>query len=90
MTIHSTVKALDAALAHIQTEWMARTDADDYNLPQRFRQLVEFIRSSPGLDVVGSGVLEFEQDHAPVAVRQVSSRHQDILRFIKRRSVLTT
>jgi hypothetical protein len=79
-------KALNAGLARIQTEWMVRADADDYNLPQRFRRLAEFIRSNPGLDLVGSAILELEQDGTPVAVRDVPWRHEDILRFIKRRS----
>ena len=78
--------ALNAGLAHIQTAWIVRADADDYNLPQRFARLAELIRSDPELDLVGSAVLELERDGTPVAVREMPLQHDDILRFIRRRN----
>ncbi|GMQ89024.1 MAG: lipooligosaccharide biosynthesis galactosyltransferase LsgF [Gammaproteobacteria bacterium] len=78
--------ALNAGLAQIQTAWIVRADADDYNLPQRFRRLAELIRSDPELDLAGSAILELEQDGTPVALREMPLQHDDILRFMKRRN----
>jgi len=78
--------ALNAGLAHIQTEWVVRADADDYNLPQRFSRMAQLIRSDPKLDLAGSAVLELERDGIPVALREMPSQHDDILRFMKRRN----
>jgi glycosyltransferase involved in cell wall biosynthesis len=78
--------ALNAGLAHIRTAWIVRADADDYNLPQRFRRLAELIRSEPALDLVGSAVLELERDGTPVSLREMPSQHDDILSLITRRN----
>jgi glycosyltransferase involved in cell wall biosynthesis len=82
----SLATALNAGLVHIRTAWIVRADADDYNLPQRFRRLAELIRSNPELDLAGSAVLELERDGSPVAIREMPSQHDDILRFIRRRN----
>lgn len=82
----SLATALNAGLAHIRTAWIVRADADDYNMPQRFRRLAELIRLNPELDLTGSAVLELERDGSPVAIRQMPSQHDDILRFIRRRN----
>ena len=71
---------------HIRTTWIVRADADDYNLPQRFRRLAELVRSTPDIDLVGSAVLEIEADGTPVALREMPAQHADILRFITRRN----
>jgi glycosyltransferase involved in cell wall biosynthesis len=78
--------ALNTGLAHIRTAWIVRADADDYNLPERFTRLAEVIRSDPELDLVGSAVLELERDGRPVAIREMPTQHDDILRFIRRRN----
>jgi glycosyltransferase involved in cell wall biosynthesis len=78
--------ALNAGLTHIQTAWIVRADADDYNLPQRFTRLAELIQSEPKLDLAGSAVLELDRDGTPVAIREVPTQHDDILRFMKRRN----
>ena len=78
--------ALNTGLKHIRTEWIVRADADDYNLPQRFRRLAELVRSNPELDLAGSAVLELEMDGTPVAVRDMPLQHDEILRFMKRRN----
>jgi glycosyltransferase involved in cell wall biosynthesis len=78
--------ALNAGLARVRTEWVVRADADDYNLPQRFSRMAELIRSDPELDLAGSAILELERDGMPVALREMPSQHDDILRFMKRRN----
>jgi GT2 family glycosyltransferase len=49
--------ALDAGLAASSHEIVARMDADDVSLPERFERQVAVIEA--GADIVGSGLLEF-------------------------------
>jgi glycosyltransferase involved in cell wall biosynthesis len=52
--------ALDAGLAACRHDVVARMDADDISLPHRFAVQLPIIES--GVDVVGSGLLEFGDD----------------------------
>lgn len=75
-------KALNTGLAHIDTEWVVRADADDYNLPQRFRQISELLNTQTELDLVGSAILEVEKSGTPVSCRIMPSHHEDICRLL--------
>jgi glycosyltransferase involved in cell wall biosynthesis len=57
-------RALDAGLAACRYDVVARQDADDISLPERFATLVPLVES--GDDLVGSGLLEFDTDEADV------------------------
>jgi glycosyltransferase involved in cell wall biosynthesis len=54
-------EALNFGLRYVRTEWVVRADADDYNLPQRFARISEFLAAHPELDLVGSALLELER-----------------------------
>jgi len=78
--------ALNIGLRHINTEWVVRADADDYNLPQRFRCIAELLHKQPDLDIIGSNILEIERDGTPVARRVMPTKHAQIYKFLSRRS----
>jgi len=62
--------ALNVGLRHVTTPLVARVDADDISLPQRFAVQIPMLDG--GLDVVGSAVAEFDVDpDRPQAVRTV-------------------
>ncbi|MDN5859465.1 MAG: glycosyltransferase [Pseudonocardia sp.] len=52
--------ALDAGLSACRHEFVARMDADDVSLPQRFATQLPIMES--GIDLLGSGLLEFGSD----------------------------
>jgi glycosyltransferase involved in cell wall biosynthesis len=56
--------ALDAGLAACRHSVVARMDADDISLPHRFAVQMPIIES--GVDIVGSGLLEFGADPADI------------------------
>lgn len=85
-TTRGLAEALNAGLAHVTTEWVARADADDYNLPQRFRRISELLHAQTDLDLIGSAILEIERDGTPVARRVMPARHEEIIRFLARRN----
>lgn len=54
--------ALDAGLAHCTHEVVARADADDVSLPQRFARQLPLMAG--GVDLLSSTIVEFESDES--------------------------
>jgi len=53
--------ALNYGLKHVTTPWVARFDADDINLPNRFYEQMRVIEDG-GVDVFGGHIKEFDFD----------------------------
>jgi hypothetical protein len=71
--------ALDAGLAACHHDVVARMDADDISLPHRFAVQMPIIES--GVDIVGSGLVEFADDPDEiVATRAVPTDPAEIRR----------
>ena len=85
-TTRGLAEALNVGLTHINTEWVVRADADDYNLPQRFRRISELLHTQTDLDLIGSTILEIERDGTPVARRVMPVHHEEIRKFLTRRN----
>jgi glycosyltransferase involved in cell wall biosynthesis len=61
--------ALDQGMAACAHDIVARMDADDIALPQRFAVQVPIVES--GVDIVGSSLLEFERDADDIVGKRV-------------------
>ncbi|GAA0919993.1 glycosyltransferase [Pseudonocardia zijingensis] len=61
--------ALDAGLAACRHEVVARMDADDISLPHRFAVQLPIIET--GIDIVGSGLVEFADDPDEILATRV-------------------
>ncbi|MCF6298059.1 MAG: glycosyltransferase, partial [Flavobacteriaceae bacterium] len=48
------VKALNFGLQFVDTEFIARMDADDISHPKRFEKQIDFLESNKNIDVVGT------------------------------------
>jgi len=71
--------ALNAGLAHVTTDIVARADSDDISLPERFALQIPMISS--GYDLVGSAIAEFTDDPShPDVVRHVKTTQTEIER----------
>jgi len=75
---------LGASLAEMvdlcKTEFCARIDADDVNLPLRLQEQIAFLRNHPDVAVVGSQVIRIDEagrEHGQF--HQLPSRHDDIV-----------
>lgn len=75
--------ALNFGLKFVKTEWVIRADADDYNVDFRFRKLMDLIKKNPKLDLVGSGISEFDQNNIFLANRVPPLTGADIIKYIK-------
>ncbi|HHH46736.1 MAG TPA: glycosyltransferase [Thiotrichales bacterium] len=53
---HGIVSALNHGLSRARGAWIARMDADDHMHPERLARQLRFMRSHPGLDLIGSRV----------------------------------
>jgi glycosyltransferase involved in cell wall biosynthesis len=79
-------QALNAGIEQIHTDWIVRADADDINLPNRFLELASAIKDHPDLDLLGSYILEIDQEGKPLAIREVPVLEADIRQFAKTRN----
>jgi glycosyltransferase involved in cell wall biosynthesis len=77
-------KALNRGLKVIKTNCVFRADADDFNLENRFASQLKLLES--GYDLVGSAILEVDQDGTPLAYRIPPLNHSEIVNFIRRRN----
>lgn len=48
--------SLNHCLKYVETELVARMDADDWSLPERFEKQVQYLKEHPECDLVGTGV----------------------------------
>lgn len=77
--------ALNAGLTFCSADVIVRMDSDDLSCPDRCSAQMKMI--SNGYDMVGCNVTEFSDDPShPNAVREMPEKHEDIMRFSKRRA----
>jgi len=74
--------ALEAGMAAVEHDIVARMDADDIALPERFERQIPVVED--GYDIVGSALAEMGDDEQDVrGVRCPPTTHDDIVRFAR-------
>jgi len=71
---------LNRAMAAVETPYVARFDADDLNLPDRFAAQVAFARAHPEVAAFGGAIVEFAPD-GRTRRKATPATHEAILRF---------
>ncbi len=71
---------LNHAARRVRTPWIARMDADDVSLPDRFVRQMRRLGEDPKIDVLGGAIREWAPDGA-VRRRTVPTTHAEILRW---------
>ncbi len=76
-------RGLGAALNHgvevCSHEWVARMDADDIAVKDRFERQLKYISEHPGTDVVGGYIGEFDEDPEHIeTIREVPTTPEEI------------
>ncbi|MDH7942938.1 glycosyltransferase [Pseudohongiella sp. SYSU M77423] len=80
-------EALNVGLKHVKTEWVARADSDDINMPFRFETQLRVLSDNDyNLDIIGSSIIEVDSNGSKVATRRPPYTHQEILNFSKQRN----
>lgn len=80
--------ALNHGMRFVETEWVARADSDDINLPERFEAQTHFLRENPEVTIVGGAILEVDRDGRQLSVRACPPTHDAIMQRLPRRNPL--
>jgi glycosyltransferase involved in cell wall biosynthesis len=79
--------SLRAGIIECQCELIARMDADDVSVPDRFRLQVRTFENDSRLDAVGGSIAEFASSpESPIAVRRLPAGNDAIVRYAKWRN----
>ena len=78
--------ALNIGLKSVRFPWVVRADSDDINLPHRFEMLAKTVQQHPSLQLVGSAILEIDEEGKPLTVREVPVTEKEIRQFAKTRN----
>ncbi|MBP2167466.1 glycosyltransferase involved in cell wall biosynthesis [Erwinia toletana] len=83
-------KALNIGLENCSYDLVARMDADDLSLPDRFKQQISFFNNNASVSVCGGYINEVDARSLDVvACRKVPIEHDDICYFARSRSPMS-
>ena len=77
-------QALNEGLKHCRHEFIARMDADDVALADRFEKQINLIQQ--GYDLVGGAILEVDQQNQPIAIRKPPLTEDEIRMQLPKRN----
>lgn len=79
--------ALNTGIDYCKYQWIARMDADDISLPDRFSRQAAYIGINPEVEVLGGAISEFSEIPGDLcSERHVGLSQEDIMRMAKRRT----
>lgn len=79
--------ALNTGIAACKYDLVARMDSDDISLPERFTRQIAFMETNSDIAVLGSNIIEFEEDENVILdKRVVPSEYEDIVEMLKTRN----
>jgi glycosyltransferase involved in cell wall biosynthesis len=76
--------ALNFGIAHIDSEFILRADADDFNMLNRFEIQSQYMID--GYDLFGSDILEVDENGHELSIRKTPEKYNQIMECIKRRN----
>ncbi|MDO4680730.1 MAG: glycosyltransferase [Aerococcus sp.] len=79
--------ALQDGVKFAKSTWIARMDTDDIARRDRFEQQIAYLRSHPDVELIGSNVMEFENDPmTSTTEKQVPETNEEIRQYVRRRN----
>lgn len=76
--------SLNRAWQAARHDLIARMDGDDSMLPDRLQRQVDFLRSTPKVDVLGTAAYLFDSQGADLGIARRASEHHELCRKIYR------
>ncbi|MBU3558365.1 glycosyltransferase [Polynucleobacter sp. Nonnen-W13] len=77
--------ALNQGLEFVDTQWVARADADDISHPNRFEVQIDYLNNY-GIDILGSQIYEVDVNNKIVAVKKVPISDLEIKKYLLNRN----
>ena len=66
---------------------IARMDGDDICIPERFEEQIKFLKEHDDIAILGSAILEFDEDETdPHALRKTPLKNDELVKYAKRRT----
>lgn len=79
--------ALNAGLLQCRYELVARMDADDISLPERFEKQTAFMENNPDIVLLSGYISEFKNNPGDInSIRKVPLDNKEIIKYLKRRN----
>lgn len=80
--------AMRMACAAASYDWIARMDADDIAVPERFLWQVSYLSEHENVDIIGGDIAEFIQEGTTISYRIVPRTDKEIRNYMKSRCPL--
>jgi glycosyltransferase involved in cell wall biosynthesis len=77
---------LEAVLKNPEYRYIARMDADDISLPERFEKQRNFLINNPNISVLGSWYEEIDENGERLSYRKLPVNDDDIKKYFNKRS----
>lgn len=68
-----------------QYQFLARMDADDISAPERFKKQIQYLYNNPEIDIVGSDVIEINENGEDIFYKKMENSHDALLKNIIKR-----
>jgi glycosyltransferase involved in cell wall biosynthesis len=69
-------------------EYIARMDADDISMPERFVKQIAFMNSHPDIDCLGTWAIEIDDDGKEYFRKKMPITHEECLELFKKRDCM--
>jgi glycosyltransferase involved in cell wall biosynthesis len=77
---------VDWTLSNVKdVKYFFRMDADDISAPIRLEQQIAFLEKRPKISILGSGLIEINEQGKKVGQRKLPKKHSEIIRFLPKR-----
>lgn len=81
-------KCLNTSFGHSQYPYLARIDADDVCMKNRFQIQIDFLQKNPNIDILGSNAYLMDKKGEVYSQTNVQQTHESILNKMKVRNSL--
>lgn len=69
-------------------EYVARMDADDISMPERFEKQIKYLEASPDCDILGTWAYEIKSDGSDFFKKKMPITHEECRKFFMKRDCM--
>ncbi|SMX23630.1 glycosyltransferase [Boseongicola aestuarii] len=79
---HSLNRLIDRILDESSAEFVARMDADDISMPDRFKKQVSYLQENPSISVLGSWLVEFDELEETEYLKKLATNSKNLEQWL--------